>query len=144
MHRNHKWPGRFLGARDSCGASDDVIFKCELHTNVIRLGEGGIVQQHSLHFPVYSLHTFVQLTNPAKLDECSGYTWISRIAGCSHTVQCDDVESFARFHLYAVVSQDSDACLRHHDGGVLREQKSASNGQFPIAYEPPAFKHLLV
>ena len=77
------------------------------------------MQQHSLHFPVYSLHTFVQLTNPVKLDGCSGYTWISRIAGRSHIVQRDDVGKFPGARNFKTV-------IEHRDANVVAPKRAIS------------------
>ena len=39
-----------------------------------------------------------------------------------------DVQTLARFHLNAVVTQNTDPGLRHHHGGVLREEQRAGHG----------------
>ena len=101
MHRDHKWPGRFLGARDSCG--EHCAYAMESSTpSKNNTGEGRLERCHAIRegFFTSPLKTLEQSVEPLSISSASSFVVTRslakarRIAGCSHIVQRDDAGKF--------------------------------------------------
>lgn len=127
MHRNHKWPGRFLGARDSCGEHCAYAIEGSAPSKN-NTGEGRLERCHAIRegfFLTSPLKTLEQSVEPLSISSASSFVVTRslakarRIAGRSHIVQCDDVGKFPGARNFKTV-------IEHRDANVVAPKRVIS------------------